>query len=107
MVPGDDYERYVHTEYEQALERSRQVGKGLKPGKLFQIGVADGLAWYVVTKVNRKTVHVEWRSFQGDRYFDHWLAYGGIFVKDRIEPLVKRMDALDELFGEGSVKRVH
>lgn len=94
----DEYNRYVQQEYQLAMEHSKGVGKGLKPGKLFSLGVADGNAYYIVTKVNKKTVKVEWRSFQGDRYMDQILGYGGTFPKSQIEHLVIREETLQELF---------
>lgn len=48
-------------------------------GAKFSIGVADGSANYVVTKVNKKTCVVAWRGFGADDYYDHHFGGGGTF----------------------------
>lgn len=57
----------------------------LKPGFMFFLGVADGAATYIVTKVNKKSVHIELLKF-GDGYADRWLKGGGkLSMQDFIE----------------------
>jgi hypothetical protein len=54
----------------------------LAPGYMFGISVADGSAMYKVTKVNKKSVIVEHRSF-GDGYRDQRIGLGGsLSMKD-------------------------
>lgn len=97
----DEYTRYVETEFEKAQALSDSLGDGVKVGKLFGIGVGDGTAWYVVTKVNKKTVNVEWRGFCADRWTDHYFGWGrkGIPLRD-IEQYVGRHDGLKKLFSK-------
>ena len=95
----DEYRQHVQDQFKLAQEASDKAGKGLAVGKLFQLGVGDGYAHYVVVKVNKKTVKVEWRGFCADRWTDRWLGYGGTFDRQRIEQFVTSQEALDDLFG--------
>lgn len=61
-----------------------RCGKGVVVGRGFSIGVADGFAHYVVTKVARVNCTVEWRGFCADRWFDRLFGYGGNFRKSDI-----------------------
>lgn len=64
----------IFEEMEKISEKISASGI-LKPGYMFRIGVADGCAYYVVTKVNKKSVHVELRTFY-DAYHDNFLGAG-------------------------------
>ena len=95
----NDYERFIAKEFEEAQKASDKAGKGLHVNKLFSVGVADGMAFYIVTRVNKKTVAVEWRGFWGgDRYVDQILGYKGTFPKSAIERNVSWMDFKDSAF---------
>lgn len=93
-----EYDKYVEKALEEATRLSNSID-GLAPGKLFNIGVGDGYAWYVVTKVTPKNVTVEWRGFCMDRWTDQVLGWEGTFPRRAIEPLVKRADGLRKIFG--------
>jgi len=69
---------------EAALDKSDTL-HGLQKGKLFSIGVADGCAWYEVVKVNKRTVAVEFRGYNPDRYLAPVLGSGGKFPRSAIE----------------------
>ena len=99
FVDSDEYHTYVGDEYAKAEKLSKSLGKGVKVGKLFAIGVADGSASYVVTKVNKKTCKVEWRGFCLDRWVDHWLGYGKTVPLKDIERYVGAEEALADIFG--------
>jgi hypothetical protein len=92
----NEYDKFVDSEFEKARKVSDKVGDKIAPGNLFGIGVADGTAWYVVTKVskNGKKCDVEWRGFCGDRWKDHYFGIGrkNVPVKD-IAPYVRRANA--------------
>lgn len=92
----DEYHKYVEEQFKKTREKSNKA-ETLKD-KMFNVPVADGRAYYVVTKVNKKTVHVEWRGFCPDRWRDSVLGIGGKFPKERIESLVKRNEGLAKLF---------
>lgn len=95
----NEFDAYVEKELEKAQEKS-DAATGLKD-KMFAVGVADGSAYYVVTKENKKTVKIEWRGFCPDRWTDHFFGYGGSFDKNRIASMIKRNEGLRELFSEG------
>jgi hypothetical protein len=82
-----------------ALERNRELGKGLNVGKTFKIHGADGTAWYEVTRVGSTSVDVEWRDYGLDRSMDEMLGGGGTFPAHVIERLVHHHEMLEELFG--------
>jgi hypothetical protein len=77
--PGDEFAKFVNDSYEAADKLSRSLPEGILVGKLFSVGVGDGSAWYVVTKVGKTTAKVEWRGFCPDRYTDQVIGIGGSF----------------------------
>jgi hypothetical protein len=95
---------YMDAAYDEAKAKSDALGNQLKAGKLFSVGVGDGRAFYVVTKVNPKTCDIAWRGFCPDRYTDQVLGWGGRMPRERIERLVVRQDAIDSVFGTSSRK---
>lgn len=101
---GDEFHQYIQEEHRKAQELSDSLPEGVVKGKLFAVGVADGSAYYVVTKVNRKTVDIEWRGFCMDRWTDRGLGYGGRFQKDFIERYVGFTDGMKR-FRETARKR--
>ena len=100
MSYSDEYDTYVEAEYNKAMKLSKKAGKGVKVNKIFAIGVGDGNAFYIVTKIGKSTVEIEWRSFQGDRWVDSRFGYGGSFKKKDIERFVTAQEAMAEIFGE-------
>ena len=90
----------AHRKARAALERNRELGKGLRVGKTFKIQARDGDAWYEVTRVGPHSAEVEWRDYGLDRSMDEMLAGGGEFPRRVIERLVHHHDTLEELFGE-------
>jgi len=84
----DEMHKFVEAELEKAQAASDAL-TGLVPGKLFALGVGDGHAWYVVTKVSKTRCAIEWRGFCIDRYTDHILGWGGSFQRSIIERLVR------------------
>lgn len=65
-------------------------GPKLQVGHVFSVPVADGGAWYLVTKVLRSACSIEWRGwFNEDRYTDHHFGFGGKFGVAEIERYVK------------------
>jgi hypothetical protein len=104
FVKGEGYvkgesDQYIDKEFEKAKEVSDSI-EGFGVGSLFSIGVADGSAWYVVTKVNKKTCDVEWRGFCMDRWTDHYFGWGRKRVPiEDVKPYVHRYNGLSKLFG--------
>lgn len=96
-----EIEAVVDADYEAALIKSKALGNAFAKGRIFYMGVADGRAFYVVTKVNAKTCDVQWRSWGGeDHYTDRILGFGGRFPRHMIEPLVGHQAALESIFGK-------
>jgi hypothetical protein len=87
----DAFEADAHreAEYRKAAEKSDALPDGCHVGKLFSVGVADGCAWYVITRVSAKSVHLEWRGYHCDNYHDQVLGWGGSFPKSKIAPLCR------------------
>jgi hypothetical protein len=86
---GDEYDNYVKVAFDKAQATSAALPKGLQVGNLFSIAVADGMAWYVVTKVNKKTCRIDWRGFCADRYVDRHFGYGGMFPIHQVQLFVE------------------
>jgi hypothetical protein len=95
---GGEYETHINDEYTAAQALSDALPAGLFVGKLFRIPRGDGYAWYVVTKVNKKTVVIAWRGYCMDRWVDPILGYGGKLDRALIEGYVLRGDAARKLF---------
>lgn len=96
--PPDEYTQYVEEQYQIAKGRSDSLPEGLHPGKLFRVPKGDGYAWYVVRKVNKKTVDIEWRGYGLDRWVDDRFGYGGREKRETIEMFVRREDGMRRLF---------
>ena len=92
------FDQFVSAAHAAAEQRSEALGDRFAPGRLFSIGVADGSAWYVVTKVGRVNCEVEWRGFCADLYTDQVLGWGGSFPRRVIEPLARRHNGLRSIF---------
>jgi len=95
----DEFQKHVDEEFQKAKVKSDSL-KGLKAGKLFSVGVADGQAWYVVTNVNKKTVIIEWRGFCLDNYYAPFVGEGGVFPKHTVEKYVEWDEKMAELLME-------
>jgi hypothetical protein len=85
-------------EFEKLQEISKSVD-GISVGKLFRINVADGYAFYLVTKVNKTTCSVEWLNLGGDGYQDHFFGAGrtGVKFKD-VEGHIAAYEFVENVF---------
>jgi hypothetical protein len=97
----DPWGAYVAEQYQDAYQQSRNLER-FGVGALIQLPVGDGRAYYVVTKLNKRSCVIAWRGFGDDRWTDQVLGSGGTFPLERIQPLWERARALDELFGRRS-----
>ena len=95
-----EFDRHINNAYKEAMRKSKEAGEGVAKNKLFTVSVADGYAYYVVTKVNKKSVKIEWRGFCPDRYADGTLGYGGTFPMHCIENHIHWQDARDKIFNK-------
>lgn len=87
-VGCDAYQKYVDDEFKKAQKLSDSLGDGAKVGKLFRVPLADGYAYYIVTKVSKTKITVEWRGFCLDRWTAPILDLGGSFPRKTIERLI-------------------
>jgi hypothetical protein len=90
---GDEYDQFVRAEHKRHEEIDAALPPGVHVGRLFQIGVADGLAYYVVTQLNGRRVTVEWRGFCPDRYTDHFFGWCRTCALKDVEDYVNRQQA--------------
>jgi len=98
LSTANEYYAHVEEQYLIAKGRSDTLPEGLHPGKLFRIPVGDGYAFYVVKKVNKKTVDIEWRGFSADRWTDFNFGVGGRYPRNMIEAWVRSADAYRRIF---------
>lgn len=99
LIEGDEYDLYVEASLAAHYEQSAaNPDDRVCKGDLFTVGVADGCAYYVVVRVNKKSIRVEWRGFCPDHYVDSVLGYGGSFPRERIERLVLAHKGMQKLF---------
>lgn len=96
--PLDEYHDFLETERAKATTLSRSLPDGVHVGKLFTVPMGDGYAYYVVTKVNKKTVDIEWRGYSADRWIDFRFGAGGREKREIIESLICREDGLRRIF---------
>ena len=100
LTGGDEYAQHVDAERKKAVVACEAVTEGVGVGSSFRIGVADGYAHYVVTKVNKKTCKVEWRGFCMDRWTDHHFGWGGTFPLASVARYVESERATKKLFSK-------
>jgi len=96
--PLDEYHDFIERERNAALTYSRSLPAGMHVGKMFTTPVGDGCAYYVVTKVNKKTVDIEWRGYSPDRWIDFRFGGGGREKRELIEQMVRREEGMGRLF---------
>ena len=94
---NNEYRQYVESEFQRANEHSKSLS-GLQVGSLITIGVADGSAYYVVTKVSKRKCKIEWRGFYPERYTNQFLGWGGSFDKNTITPLIQNSQPAEEVW---------
>jgi hypothetical protein len=73
----------------EAALREHAALTSLAPGSLFSVGVADGQAWYRVTKVGRTSTRIAWRGYGCDSYTDTVLGWGGSLPTSRAAALCR------------------
>ena len=83
----NEYDKFIDSQQEKEQKVSDKI-KGIKAGKLFQVGVADGYAYYFVVSVSKSKATIEWRGYSADRYVDNTFGFGGTFPLKCIEPHV-------------------
>jgi len=81
------------------IEKAKGLGEGLVKGKIFSMPVADGSAYYEVTKVLKTRVHIKCRmDLCPDHYTDYFLGGGGSFPRHMIEPVIEAEEGMAKIF---------
>ena len=94
-----EYDQYVERMYLSAKSKSDELQSGKAVvGKLVQFPVADGYASYIITKVNKRSVNLEWRGFALDRYMEPVLGWEGKMDKERLEKMLAIEARLSNMF---------
>lgn len=96
--PPDEYAAFVAEQYQNAKRHSDALPAGVHKGKLFRVPAGDGYAYYIATKVNKKTVDIEWRGYCLDRWVDARFGYGSREKREVIDMFVRREDGIKNLF---------
>lgn len=90
----------VEAEMTRVQAMSDALPPGVVKGKLFRVPCGDGYAWYIVTKVNKKTVKIEWRGFSSDRWVDQRFGLGGNVPVEMVEQFIRYEDGTRQLFAK-------
>ena len=92
--------------FNEEMAKQKELPEGLTVGKFFRIQVADGYAFYEVTKINKRTVRVKWRKdLSCDGYRDVVLGAGGSCNIELARTLIEGEEALAKLFAEQKEKQ--
>lgn len=87
-------------EYQNSLmnecERLARKQKSLL-GRIIKFSMADSFAYYIITKVNKKTVRLEWINYC-DGWMDSRIGEGGLIDIEYVENEVRHQDRLHQLF---------
>jgi len=89
----EEYDKYQNDEFAKVAN----LPDGLHVGKMFSISVADGEAWYQITKILKTKVQLKWRKdLCPDQYADHHFFHGGSFDKNDVERYIHIQDGSKE-----------
>ncbi len=94
----NDYFKKFDAHFKAEMDKSQALPKGLVKGKIFQIGVADGYAYYEVVRVYKNTVRIKWRKdLSLDEYCYFGWGAGGLVDIRLIDQRVRGMDNIPML----------
>lgn len=69
--------------------------------RFFSVSVADGKAFYQVTKVNKTTARVEWcDGICPDNYYDQVIGGGSTLPLSKVKQWISGRDYMDKLFSK-------
>ena len=96
-------------EHLQSIDKAQEAKGESLLFRYFSRPVADGLAWYQVTKVTTKTVTVKWcDGISLDDYCDGMLGDGETTMpRHIIEPLVQGRIIMDKVFARKLNENLH
>ena len=87
-----DYQNSLMNECERLAKE-----KGTLLGRIIRFPMADSYAYYIITKVNKKTVKLNWINFC-DGYMDRRIGEEGLIDIDYALDDVHGQDMLSEIF---------
>jgi CRISPR/Cas system-associated exonuclease Cas4 (RecB family) len=67
-------------------------------GRVLKFQVADSYAYYIITKVNKKSVKVEWIDYYAG-WADHRIGYRGLLDLSYTKQTIESEDKLSKIFG--------
>lgn len=97
---SNEFYDMIHSEMERVQALSDALPAGIVKGKLFRVPCGDGYAWYIVMRVNKKTVKIEWRGFSSDRWVDQRFGLGGNVPIEMVEQFIRYEDGTRQLFSK-------
>lgn len=89
-----DYER----RYRAEKRKSDNLPKGLYVGKLVKFQVADGYAFYKVTKIGKNICELTWLDLHPDGWKEPTLGSHGILSTERLKEHINFQENLDNAF---------
>ena len=99
-IAAEEFFKYIEAERCKAEDHSLSQKK-INTGSFFTVPVADCVAYYIVTRVKKRKVKIEWRGFIGDTHKSQIFGSGGTFDIDVIEPLVSQHAGIDAAYAQG------
>ena len=92
---------YVDKEYDAMIEADRKAKReGTILNRFINVPIADGHAYYIVTKINKRTVRIQHKDV-GDGWSVSYWGAGTIIDKEHAEQQILGRDKFDELFSKG------
>ena len=102
-VDWKDYNKEFDRYFADEMAKSKALSEGIRIGKIFDIVVADGYAYYEISKVFKTKVHLKWRrDLCPDRYMDHHFRDGGSFDRQDVEGYIERQEAMFKIFAKSN-----
>ncbi len=91
--------------WQKALKKNKELGKGLKVGKVFRTQVADGYAVYEIVKIADPISKVKYRSDIEEDYRSLAVDGEGNILTSQLKKIIEFGETLDELFSKKKVKK--
>jgi hypothetical protein len=100
VTNGESYYKFIEKDFEAAKKNAEKIPfvHTLKVGHIFGVGVGDGTAWYIVTKVKGELCEISWRGWCPDRWISHLFGYGGEFRTKDIKNMVRLQEFSNKLY---------
>lgn len=100
-VEHAEYGAHVRKEYRKAKLASDLLQLTCTEGKLLRFSVGYGYAYYVVVRVNRKSVRLEWRGFSLERRVEPSIGLKGNISIEKCKDMIAAEEELRIMFPRG------